>query len=78
MDTMVTCIANAKIFLKENPNEIIACATQIFQLLKITLYNSITRSKKLIKKTGKHNKILKEYQVKAMYKFIQLLLAYSI
>ena len=50
MDTIFTCIIDVKAFLKENPKEEIACAAQIFQLPEKTLYNSITRSKKPLKK----------------------------
>ena len=78
MDTVSTCIIDAKTFLKENPKETIACAARIFQLPETTLYNSIIRSKKPVKKTGGHNKILEEHQVKAIHKFIRSLLAYGI
>jgi hypothetical protein len=39
-------IENAKQFLKDNLIEIIACAARIYNLIGITLYNSINRQKK--------------------------------
>jgi hypothetical protein len=38
-------IENAKQFLKENLIEIYACADRIHDLIKITLYSSISREK---------------------------------
>jgi hypothetical protein len=38
-------IENAKQFLKENLIEIIACVARIYDLIEITLYNSIKRQK---------------------------------
>ncbi len=44
-------IENAKQFLKENFIEIIACAACIYDLIEITLYNSLSRKKNEVVKT---------------------------
>lgn len=79
-DSLQTRIDNAKAFLRENPDEKIACAAQIFKLAHTTLYGSISRDKKPISRgqRGGQNKILDEHQVKVIHQFIRSLLAYGI
>lgn len=79
-DSLQTRIDNAKAFLRENPDEKIACAAQIFKLAHTTLYGSIARDKKPISRgqRGGQNKILDEHHVKVVHQFIRYLLAYGI
>jgi uncharacterized protein YcbK (DUF882 family) len=74
-------IENAKQFLKNNLIEIIACAARIYDLIEITLYNSINRQKKENedqnvdkKRHEDNNKILQSHEVNAFHVLIRSLL----
>jgi hypothetical protein len=71
-------IENAKQFLKENPIEIIACAVRIYDLIEITLYNSIKRQNNEKSKCEEHNKILSQDETNAFHNLIRSLLICSI
>jgi hypothetical protein len=78
ISTRAKRIENAKQFLKDNFIEIIACAARIYDLIEITLYNSINRQKKenedLKKRHEDNNKILQQHEINVLYKLIKLLL----
>lgn len=82
IDSLRVRIHNAKAFVRENPDKTIAFAAETFELSHTTTYNSLARDKsKARSKKGKHggqNKILKEYEEKAVEHFIRSLLMYSI
>jgi hypothetical protein len=74
-------IENAKQFLKDNFIEIIACVARIYDLIEITLYNSINRQKKKNedqnvdkKRHENNNKILLSHEINALHEFIKSLL----
>ncbi len=77
VSTRAKRIENAKQFLKDNFIEIIACAARIYDLIEITLYNSISRQKKenedQKKRHESNNKILQQHEVDALYKLIRSL-----
>lgn len=80
IDSLRTRIENAKAFLKENPDEKIAGAAQIFGIAHTTLRSSIARDKKPLSgaKRGGHNKVLEKHQEDAILKMIRSLLASGI
>lgn len=80
IDSLRTRIENAKAFLKENPDEKIACAAQIFGLAHTTLRSSIARDKKPTSgvKRGGQNKVLEKHQEAAILNMIRSLLASGI
>jgi hypothetical protein len=64
--------------LKDNLIEIIAYAARIYDLIKITLYNSISRQKKEDRNVDEkrhedNNKILQSHEVNAFHKLIKSL-----
>lgn len=73
-------INNTKIFLKEHPDEEVACAATIFGLARSTLRSSITKDKRPVSTVinGGQNKILEPYQITAIHGFIQSLLVHGI
>jgi uncharacterized protein YcbK (DUF882 family) len=77
VSTRAKRIENAKQFLKDNFIEIIACAARIYDLIEITLYNSINRQKKenedQKKRHEDNNKILQQHEINAFYKLIKSL-----
>jgi ABC-type maltose transport system permease subunit len=77
VSTRAKRIENAKQFLKDNFIEIIACAARIYDLIEITLYNSLSRKKNVAEKTSsrheKHNKILQSHEVNALHELIKSL-----
>jgi archaellum component FlaF (FlaF/FlaG flagellin family) len=64
-------IENAKQFLKENLIEIIVCVVCIYDLIEITLYNSIKRQKDEITSREKHNKILSQDKTNVLHNLIK-------
>ena len=75
-----TRISEAKIFLRENPEEAVATVSRIFKLPSSTLQRSIARENEggsESKPRGGHNKILKDHQTVAVHGFIRRLLTYS-
>ena len=83
MDT-VARISEAKKFLSENPDEVIATVARFFQFSDSTLRRSIARKAETAMQFIKsrqmrgQNKILKEHQIAALHKFIRSLLTCSI
>jgi hypothetical protein len=77
VSTRAKRIENAKQFLKENLIEIIACAARIYNLIEITLNNSINRQKKDQnvdeKRHENNNKILQSHEVVAFHELIKSL-----
>jgi hypothetical protein len=71
-------IENAKQFLKENLTAIIACAARIYDLIEITLYNSIKRQNDEKSRREEHNKILSQDETDALHNLIRSLLICSI
>ncbi len=69
---------NAKQFLKENFIDIIACAARLYNLIKITLNNSIKRQNDEKSRREKHNKILSQDETNACHNLIQSLFICSI
>ena len=76
IDDLKTRICKAKEFLQENPDEHTATAASIFNLSSTTLRSAIARPQDRI--NGGQNKILQEYQIKALHQFIWSLLACQI
>ena len=75
-DDSSTRIHKAKEFLQQNPDEHTKTAAHIFNLPPTTLKSSIARPQNRIH--GGQNKILQEYQIKALHQFIWSLLACQI
>jgi uncharacterized protein YcbK (DUF882 family) len=80
VSTRAERIENAKQFLKDNLIETIACAARIYDLIEITLYNSISRQKKENEDQNvdknrheSNNKILQSHEVNALHEFIRSL-----
>jgi uncharacterized protein YcbK (DUF882 family) len=78
VSTCAKRIENAKQLLKDNFIEIITCAARIYDLIEITLYNSLSRKKNEAEKTfvsrrEEHNKILQSHEVNALREFIKSL-----
>ncbi len=78
VSTRAKRIENAKQFLKENLIEIIACAACIYDLIEITLYNSIKRQNDEKSRREEHNKILSQDKTDALHNLIRSLLICSI
>jgi uncharacterized protein YcbK (DUF882 family) len=78
VSTRAKRIENAKQFLKNNFIEIIACVARIYDLIEITLYNSLSQKKNEAEKTfsrrEKQNKILQSHEVNALHVLIKSLL----
>jgi hypothetical protein len=65
-------VSNAKAFLLDNPNESIALSSRLYKVNENTLRSSIRREKYDDSRThGGQNKILSEYQERAIYKYVQ-------
>jgi hypothetical protein len=75
-DDSSTRIRKAKEFLQQNPDEHTKTAAHIFNLPPTTLKSSIARPQNRIH--SRQNKILQEYQIKALHEFIRSLLACQI
>jgi uncharacterized protein YcbK (DUF882 family) len=85
VSTRAKRIENAKSFLQDNLIEIIACVACIYDLIKITLYSSISRQKKenenqnaCKKRHEDNNKILQQHEINALHKLIKSLLMSNI
>lgn len=70
-----TRIQQAKKWLKTNPTESLATASRLYQVKYRSLQSSIKRPTRT---HGGHNKVLQEYQTKAIHTFIRDLLSYGI
>ena len=75
-----TYINNVKTFLKEHPDEKVACIAIIFDLAHLTLKNSIAKDSKPVSTVinNEQNRILESHQVNVIHKFIQFLLIHNI
>jgi hypothetical protein len=74
VSTRAKRIDNTKRLLKENLIEIIAYAARIYDLIEITLYNSIRRQNDEKTRREEHNKILSQDEINAFYNLIRSLL----
>jgi hypothetical protein len=69
-------LREAKQWLLDNPRENSATASRLFRVKYDTLYASLSRRRK--HPHGGHNKVLQDYQTRAIHAFIRDLLAYGI
>jgi hypothetical protein len=78
VSTRAKRIENAKQLLNKNLIEIIACVALIYDLIEITLYNSIKRQNDEKSRREEHNKILSQNETNAFHNLIRSLFIYSI
>src|SRR5690348_9166227 len=78
INNISTRLCKAKEFIQENPNEQTITVARIYNLSGSTLRSAISRRPTSKANCGGHNKILQEYQIKALHLFIRSLLASQI
>jgi hypothetical protein len=74
-DKYQEALSNATAFKQENPKEKTTAAARIYQVNDSTIWTVLLREQQRQAKPatshGRHNKILSEVQVKAIYKYVE-------